>query len=207
MRDTRASKTSNVTLQTVIKDEDVLKVLDREKLSSRAGTRLVGTVMGACGIDVNDQTFSRKSLDRERKKMRSKVSAEIKKNFKPPKRCVVHFDGKLLSDYSGNFGDHLAVVLSGNSVECRRGKLLSARMIRDGTGEAQADEVFESLQEWNVDKLIVGMCFDTTASNTGWLRGAAVRIESKLKRPLMWLPCRHHIAELFLGKFMFNLDY
>ena len=35
--------------------------------------------------------------------------------------------------------------------------------------------------------------------HTGWIKGAAVLIEKKLERPLLWLPCRHHIAELLVG--------
>ena len=71
-------------------------------------------------------------------------------------------------------------------------------MIDDGTGESQATEVIASLNDWNVQANVVCQCFDTTNANTGWIKGAAVKIEEKLKRPLLWLACRHHIAELFL---------
>ena len=33
----------------------------------------------------------------------------------------------------------------------------------------------------------------------GWIQGASVLIEKNLKKPLLWLPCRHHIAELLVG--------
>lgn len=46
---------------------------------------------------------------------------------------------------------------------------------------------------------IVGMCFDTTASNTGVLNGACVLLEQKIGRPLLALACRHHIFEIILG--------
>ena len=42
------------------------------------------------------------------------------------------------------------------------------------------------------------MCFDTTSVNTGWLQGAAVRIEAERGIAMWWLPCRHHIPELFV---------
>ena len=71
-------------------------------------------------------------------------------------------------------------------------------MIDDGTGESQATEVIASLNDWNVQANVVCQCFDTTNANTGWIKGAAVKIEEKLERPLLWLACRHHIAELFL---------
>ena len=116
----------------------------------------------------------------------------------PPERIVVHFDGKILSDSSGNKGDRLAVIVSGNTPECKQGKLLSVKMIKDGSGQSQADEVVSNLKEWNLIDNVIGMCFDTTSSNTGWLSGAAVKIEEQLEKPLLWLPCRKHIAELIL---------
>ena len=125
-------------------------------------------------------------------------AAQIKKNFVPPKRSIVHFDGKILTDLANQTGEHLAVVLSGDTPQCKQGKLLSARSIEDGTGESQADEVIASLKDWKSQSNVVAQCFDTTSSNTGWIRGAATRIEQKLERPLLWLPCRHHISELLL---------
>ena len=39
---------------------------------------------------------------------------------------------------------------------------------------------------------------DTTASNTGVHRGACTFLQLQLQRQLLWLACRHHIAELIL---------
>ena len=103
-----------------------------------------------------------------------------------------------MTDLADESGDRLAVVLSGDTPQCLSGKFLSGRMIDDGTGKAQAEEVLNSLDEWKAKKNVCAMCFDTTASNTGWERGAAPLIENGLKKALLWLPCRHHISELFL---------
>ena len=93
-------------------------------------------------------------------------------------------------------------MLTGDTPQCQSGKLLSARLIRDSSGKEQAEEVIRALKEWKVEMNVVSMCFDTTSSNTGWINGAATRIEKYLamiqKRPLLWGPCRHHIPELFL---------
>ena len=40
------------------------------------------------------------------------------------------------------------------------------------------------------------MSFDTTSSNTGCEKGAAVRLEKKMGKKLLYVPCRHHILEL-----------
>ena len=44
------------------------------------------------------------------------------------------------------------------------------------TGLAQADAVFNSVEEWGVSTRIVAFNFDTTASNTGPWSGAAIRL-------------------------------
>ena len=166
-QDRSASNSEATTSKAILNNDKFLAACDKEKISSRSALMLAVPVMEACGIDISKQTFSRPTLERWRKNMRNRVASDIKAKFKPPKRSVVHFDGKMLGDNSGNFGDHLAVMLSGNTHECRSGKLISAKIIKDSTGESQANEVVSVAEDWNVTESIVGMCFDTTASNTG----------------------------------------
>lgn len=78
-------------------------------------------------------------------------------------------------------------------------QLLGAPKIDAGTGANISQAVYELLVDWNVKDRVVAACFDTTASNTGIWNGAAVLLEQKLERSLMYLPCRHHVYELFLG--------
>lgn len=40
------------------------------------------------------------------------------------------------------------------------------------------------------------MCFDTTSSNTGLLKGACPLIEQSLEHKVLWTACRHHILEI-----------
>ena len=44
------------------------------------------------------------------------------------------------------------------------------------------------------------MFFDTTSSNTGADKGACKFVEEWCETPIMWLACRHHIAELHISK-------
>ena len=108
-RPTNSQRKSN----SVIKDKDYLATLDRTKISSRNATMLTGSVLGAHGVDISNQTLSRSAIDRERKKMREEEANKIRASFQPPKWSVVHFDGKILEDLGGNLGDYLAVMLSG----------------------------------------------------------------------------------------------
>ncbi|KAG5890693.1 hypothetical protein JTB14_011659 [Gonioctena quinquepunctata] len=67
-----------------------------------------------------------------------------------------------------------------------------------GTGLNQATVIKDTINEWNVSDRIKAMCFDTCAANTGVDEGTCVRLEKMLKRPLLYLACRHHMYELIL---------
>ena len=69
----------------------------------------------------------------------------------------------------------------------------------------QNNEIVRSLNEWKVTPNLVGMVFDTCSANTGWISGAATLLESELKKPLIWLPCRKHISELQLKAAFFDV--
>ena len=71
------------------------------------------------------------------------------------------------------------------------------------TGLAQAEAVFDTIQEWGVSDNVVGYNFDTTASNTGPSSGAAIRVNFCQDRPVFYLACRHHVMDL-LAKNTFN---
>ena len=64
------------------------------------------------------------------------------------------------------------------------------------TGFAQVEAIHLKVVEWGTETKIVALVFDTTASNSGHLRGAAVRLQALLKLPLLFLGCRHHVGEL-----------
>lgn len=55
------------------------------------------------------------------------------------------------------------------------------------------------MEDWGILSQVRGLCFDTTASNTGRGRGAMVRLELALGRRLFRLACRHHVLELVVG--------
>ena len=188
----------------ISKDSAVLKAGDRGQTSTRHLVNIVGAALVENGEDLNEHVFSHRTAARNRPQMRAAEATKIKALFKPPNFAGVHFDGKQITDSSGKSGERLAVMLSGNTPDCLSGKLLSACLIKDGTGKAQADEVVRALHEWKAAMNVVSMCFDTTSSNTGWQNGAATLIEKFLekitKQPLIWFPCRRHIDEIFLGE-------
>jgi hypothetical protein len=108
---------------------------------------------------------------------------------------TVHWDGKILEDITGNeVVDRLPVLISGSG----ENQLLSVPKIDHGTGKDSANAVHQAVSDWNLTDKVKGMCFDTTASNTGRKNGACVLLEQKMEKDLLWFPCRHHITELIL---------
>ena len=78
------------------------------------------------------------------------------------------------------------------------GKVLEVEEISSSSGQAQADVTFNVVTKTKADKSVRGLLFDTTAGNTGVRIGAAKLLLEKFGRPLLWLECRHHTAELVL---------
>ncbi|KAG0727921.1 hypothetical protein GWK47_033611 [Chionoecetes opilio] len=62
-----------------------------------------------------------------------------------------------------------------------------------------ASKVEEPIRHWKFEDRVGGLCFDTTASNTGVHAGCCTLLEQKLGRPLLNLACRHHVMELILA--------
>ncbi|KAF0312113.1 hypothetical protein FJT64_017092 [Amphibalanus amphitrite] len=104
----------------------------------------------------------------------------------------------MIKDSLGTSEHRLAILVSGGP-DHTGGKLLAVPTIADGTGLAQAEATATALDDWGVSDNVVGLCYDTTSSNTGRLKGAVVKLEAMLEKKLLRLECRHHVLELVLG--------
>ena len=91
--------------------------------------------------------------------------------------------------------NRLAVV----AVQEKENQLLCITTTDNATGEVEAAAVKEALDNWGISSdTIIASSFDTTSSNTGRKSGSTVLLQKLLNRQLLWLSCRHHIAELIL---------
>lgn len=184
----------------IFTDPEVAGALDRVNLTDRKGVFVVGAVASALGHDLSVLTLSRSSVRRSRRLARSCAAAQEEKDFTVHGPLLLHWDGKLLPDVTGEgdkyTADRVAVlVTSPEDFE----KLLGVPKVERGTGEAQAAACVATIDQWALRSKIRGLVFDTTASNTGLHNGACTIIEETLGRELVWIPCRHHILELLLS--------
>lgn len=109
--------------------------------------------------------------------------------------ATVHWDGKLMESIEfKEKRERLPVKITNEGME----QLLGVPELEDSTGLSASDAVYDLLEEWKQLDNVQCCCFDTTSTNTGCWQGAAVRLEQRLGRSLLYLPCRHHISEVIL---------
>ena len=172
-------------------------------ISARAQTMSVADVLVKSGANLKDFKLSKSSANRYRKSEASKVAESVRESFTEKleeigRKFVLHFDGKLLQDITDSkksVSERLAILLSSPSLEDPQ--LLGILPIKDGTGGEIVKGILDILQQWKVtSEHIVGLSYDTTASNSGASGGVCVLLERELGRQLLYLACRHHIYEL-----------
>lgn len=171
----------------------------------------MGSIAGILKADPSKSRLSKNTIERKRKNNRKIIALNIKDDFiskYASEASVIHWDGKLLLDMTRNIGtikrkvDYIAVTVTSNGIS----KLLGVPKVDEGTGDKMAEVVFDELSKWKMTK-IIGMCTDTTNSNTGWKSGAAAMLQAKyLKTQLLYFTCRHHIFEVILGA-IFTLTF
>lgn len=119
---------------------------------------------------------------------------QIKEEFNPDVPLCLHWDGKILPNFEGKKEDRLAIVVTGANVS----KMLAIPSVPDGKSETETQAIVETVESWDLQDRIVAMSFDTTNVNAGVHNGVIAKLPKLLKRPLLALACRHHVAELLL---------
>ena len=170
---------------------------DRLGLSIRQRTMYAATVCNAAELPIEDTNISKSTAWRHAKKQRLIKATDIKEKFEKPDHLTVHWDGKLMKMRAGITSERCCVYVSG-AQENKNQKLLGVPDIPSGTGSAQEKAVTDLLEQWDIFDEIVGLVFDTTASNSGKWQGACSLIEKHLGKAVLWLSCRHHVYELHI---------
>lgn len=176
----------------------LVAALDRCQLSIRDSVYILQAVVEALDLSSDDFPINKSSIQRIRTKTRKDRAESIKSDFQNnlPESVTVHWDGKLLPglDVRSSKEERLPILISFEEKE----QLLAVPKLESSSGQDQAKAVLNALYDWNLEDKVQIMCCDTTASNTGRLKGACVLLEQKLDRELLLFACRHHVYELVL---------
>ena len=188
---------------------DLISALDRTKTTDRGAMRILAPVFKTFEtedgkrLDLEDLVFGKSTIWKVRQEQRNKLAEEAKAEFKlhMPLLLSLGWDGKLITDMLNEKHEMESIVVCG-APRFTEGKIIDVIELTDehgrptSTGLAQADAVFDSVEEWGVSERIVAFNFDTTASNTGINSGAAIRLNYRFNRPILYLACRHHVFDL-----------
>ena len=149
---------------------------------------IIASFINVSGGSLDEFPISDSSSRRDRKiALRSKKEEIISKFTESvrsgDKRLVGHFDGKLMKELEDNKDmkvdrvkeDRMAVLVTSPDLEDKE-QLLGILALKDGTGKSQQQGVMELMVEWGAWNHLVGLVYDTTASNTGIWRGAVTLI-------------------------------
>lgn len=148
-----------------------------EPFSAIASTRQFGQ-------DVEELVISRSAIRRARVKHREAFAAEIKARFDPTIPLILHWDGKIMDDFTlpgHERVDRLPILVSGQNVI----KLLSVPKLHNRTATTMMHEIVQTIDDWGLRDRIKGLCFDTTASDTGAKGGVCIKLESEIGRELL----------------------
>ena len=159
----------------------------RLKLSTRQQTAFMAEVMKVGGANVKDVKLSVANTHRERHHGIDKKSLFIKEEFlaNTPPRMVLHWDGKKITyEKKKKKDERLAIVGSFPGVDeggvNKSDQFFAAPLVADGTGIVCSQTLVDTLSDWKIpESIIIGMSWDTTASNTGRIKGAATHFESR----------------------------
>ncbi|KAL4113207.1 hypothetical protein QTP88_016873 [Uroleucon formosanum] len=170
---------------------------DRCRIGHRDAVHILIATAEALSKDVNELVINRTSIRRSRLCFRKECSENIRNKYKLSidDSVTIHWDGKLLSSLIGKHNvDRLPIVASCNGKE----QLLGVPALDTGTGANQANAIFQTLEDWCITDNMQALCCDTTASNTGCIKGACILLEQLLQRNILYVPYRHHIYEIVL---------
>lgn len=182
----------------ILNNDQLVSVIDRAKLSDRNAFMVLAAASSSMGTNLKDTTLSYSSIRRTRISRRKEIANSVKNSFiGVEERLLIHWDGKLMPTMkdSSKKEERLPIIVSGKGVE----KILSVPKLLNGKGSVMADAIYQAVDDWNLQNNIVGMCFDTTASNTGVYNGACTLFEDKIEKKLLYFACRHHFHEVIIA--------
>jgi hypothetical protein len=182
-------------------------------ISVRSQTLFLSSVIHVLGGSIKKMGISRSSVHRHRFKILEKKAIIIRENYREEmkrKKLVLHFDGKIVRHFQKEFGqtivrDRIAVSITSPEFEDMNDRLLGILPSSSGRAADQVLLIHNLLEYYEVIDDLFAVCCDTTSTNTGRRGGIIHLLTEVIKKPLLWLLCRHHIIEIHISHVMKTL--
>ena len=122
----------------------------------------------------DDYSISKQSTLRQKKLSINKTVCTIKDNFiilAKGKSLTMHFDSKIMlemKELGKEKVERVAVLIS--SPDLSESQLLGIVIVKDGTAESLGKAIKKTLQDWELFDYVDCLSFDTTVTNSGWLK-------------------------------------
>jgi hypothetical protein len=183
-----------------MKSPQLVAVATRNKIKPTALTAVISTLIETNKGDVTAVNLSYSSTNRYKLKAITSIADQIRDNWTPPATALIHWDGKLMNTLdNADKEERLPILLSGIGGIKLLGVPGLPHLSTERAGDLISEASIKLLDQWDCKESVVGMVFDTTSSNTGYLTGACIAIQRDLKKHLLWFACRHHIGEVILS--------
>jgi hypothetical protein len=173
----------------------------RMKLTPTQQSAFTEAFIEEAGGDVSKVSTSYAQADKSRRSVGHKIVKTCQEEWDPPKLLSLHWDSKLLPSLTNQYDQEERLTVAVGDVNDV--KLLGVPAYKPGTDRKSGDIISEitygMLQAWHCSDSICNMVFDTTASNTGHVSAACIKIQESLSRGLLWSGCRHHVGEVILS--------
>ena len=185
------------------------EVMSSYRIGVRVQAELLASVCNRAGADLNTLSISRSTVHCKRFQKIETLGSHIMeetKNTLRGKKPIVHFDGKQVKQMEEEHNitvnvERIAVSVTSPDLEQSADILLGVLQTESSKGVDQAEGIL-SLLEYEIVDQVIGVCCDTTASNTGSNSGAIVYLAELVDKPLLWFLCRRHILGVHISHFM-----
>ena len=125
------------------------------------------------------------------KDVESRIMSEFTSNMS--NHVLLHWDDKVIKY------ENLAIVVSFPNPG-QHYQFMAAPRIPDSTGSSTKDALLSTIEVWEIPQHhIIGMSWDTTASNTYRHQGSAILFEQEMDQAILWLACHHDVGELHIN--------
>ena len=175
---------------------------DKIGVTIRQQHSLVVAFYELVGINSTEMDLSLSSAWRHRRKDEEIIANEqinkVKKDIEEKDiKIVLQFDEKELEeDISGEVKKVSRMVVMITSPFLERDQFLAAIPLEGKTGAAIAEALFLLLVEHDLDRRVVAVLADMTATNFGPYNGAIALLQDMLGYSVVIIPCLHHTEEL-----------